>query len=136
MNEIIQCLLSIATIGISSLASVIAARIAAKKEIRKMMLSWQREDMVSSEREFSEMCAAVTQYVVDGNNSNWKNALEKISALRARHSGGAGEHLDVLYYCVHENNQNGADKELSLLIDAKRAQELDKPSKHKRQKRR
>ena len=81
-------------------ANIFAWRISrhtAKREVEKMRLTWEREDMVSSEDEFAEMVEKVFRLLHVSTRSNWADAAGKVAALRAKETGDLAAALDALY---------------------------------------
>lgn len=116
---------------IALLGTVISASIARKsaketaqeianKEIEKMKLSWQREDMVSSDEEFAEMASVVAKFCTFANGGWSDEAIEKVGAIRSKESGTLGQILDGLYDSVKYDRYAEADMMLTDAINEKR----------------
>ena len=112
---------SIIAAKISQKTAIKTAREAAGNEIEKMRLGWCREDVVSSDEEFSEMAAAVARYISSGHNSQKCEALAKVAAIRAKENLQIGSTLDLLYKSISSQDLAGADAGLSAAISIKRA---------------
>jgi len=80
---IISTLISIAGTVISAVVSWNVAKVTANKETSKMLMTWEHEKMVSSEKEFSEMVDAVTRYMQVHSDENRMIALARINTVRA-----------------------------------------------------
>ena len=61
-TEIICTIVTAGGVVLSSLISFFVARSTANREIRRMKLTWDREDAVTADKEFSSMSAAVAEY--------------------------------------------------------------------------
>ena len=92
----------------------------ANQEVEKMKLSWQREDMVSSDEEFAEMASVVAKFCAFSNGGWSDEAIEKVGAIRSKEFGTLGKIMDNLYFSVKNNMYQEADMHLSDAIDEKR----------------
>ena len=121
MSSEITCAI-ITTVGLimSTLISLFVARSTATNEIKKMRLSWEREDTVSSDDEFAAMASAVATYICCDVLLNHIDAMAKISALRAKEGAELSKHLDELYFAVREERHNQIDPLLTELLNKKR----------------
>ena len=93
---LISSIISLSGVLISAAASVVAARLVSKREFKKLLLTWQREDLVSFDAAFSDMVSAVSAYAVRGGLEQRWDAVPKIAALSCRASGPLAESLDAL----------------------------------------
>ena len=93
---LISSIISFVGVLISAAASVFAARLVSKREFKKLLLTWQREDLVSFDAAFSDMASAVSAYAVRGGLEQRWDAVPKIAALSCRASGPLAESLDAL----------------------------------------
>lgn len=119
---------SAAVTAIASLVSALlsawiakkTAESTANKEIVKMKLSWEREDIVSSDEEFAEMVKAVAKvcdfYCLD----NQQDAIGKVASIRSKEYGQLGDVLDDLYAAVKSENFDAANMYLTSAINQKR----------------
>ena len=116
---------------ITLIGNIISAKIAQKtatktakqtanSEIEKMQLTWNREDLVTSDDEFADMASDVACYVHGGYSNQLKDALAKVAAVRSKESGEIGDTLDTLYLCLRQYDRDGADCALSTAIQQKR----------------
>jgi acyl-CoA synthetase (AMP-forming)/AMP-acid ligase II len=112
----------IATFGtvISAVIAWFVSRSTANKEIDKMRLSWEREDVVSSEDEFAEMASAVTLYTSTGYPRNAHAAAAKVSSVRAKETGVLAASLDELYLSIIGLNAVQVESYLTKVIEQKR----------------
>lgn len=92
----------------------------ANKEIEKMKLSWQREDMVSSDEEFAEMASVVAKFCAFETGAWSDEAIEKVGAIRSKESGKLGQIMDDLYESVKRHRFVEADLLLTEAINEKR----------------
>lgn len=129
-SEFVCALISFAGVIISALISKNVAKTAANKEIEKMKLSWEREDMVTSEEEFSEMTAAVARYASSFRTFDFRDAMGKLAAVRAKESGALAEALDVLYQIVSRGHRAEIETQLSKVIAVKRSIKIQNSSKN------
>jgi len=117
--------------AITFIGTVISASIARKsaketaheianKEIEKMKLSWQREDMVSSDEEFAEMASVVAKFCTFKTGAWTDEAIEKVGAIRSKECGTLGQIMDDLYDSVKNDKFHEADIHLTAAINEKR----------------
>ena len=118
--EIICALITLGGIIVSAVISYAISRTTANKEIEKMRLAWKREDVVSSDEEFSVMTRAVAKYVQGSSTRTQSTALEEVASVRAKEAGSLGQMLDDLYSHIRSDNVIAADHQLSKVIDQKR----------------
>lgn len=119
-SEVICTLITVGGVTFSALISYAISRSTANKEIEKLQLSWEREDIISSDDEFADMTGAVAKYVSHNTSSNQRDAIERVASVRSKETGTLGRLLDELYIDVKSNNINNADIHLSQVIDQKR----------------
>lgn len=85
-----------------------------------MKLSWEREDLVSSDDEFAEMASAVASFVQCCTGNRQKEALMKIAALRSKEVSDIAELLDALYTDVKAGSSLDIDNSLTKVLNKKR----------------
>lgn len=119
-TEVICALITVGGTLLSALISYAISRSTANKEIERMKLTWNREDVVSSDDEFAEMSASVAQFVQADRPSNQRTAMSRIAAIRSKESGNLADVLDCLYSAVKSGNVDDSDLLLSEVIDEKR----------------
>lgn len=119
-TEIICALVTVGGTLLSTLIAFFVSRSTANKEIEKMKLTWEREDVISSDDEFAEMASAVATYVQNGWSGNQCTAMSKIAAIRSKEIGSLALKLDQLYTSVSRGNANSADSLLTEVINEKR----------------
>lgn len=119
-SEVICTLITVGGVTFSALISYAISRSTANKEIEKLQLSWEREDIISSDDEFADMTGAVAKYVSHNTSSNQRDAIERVASVRSKEAGTLGRLLDELYIDVKSSNIHNADIHLSQVIDQKR----------------
>lgn len=119
-TEVICALVTVGGTLLSALIAFFVSRTTANKEIEKMQLTWEREDIVSSDDEFAEMASAVATYVQNGWADMQRDALSKIAAIRSKEIGNLAVLLDRLYAEVCKNNTHSANTALTEVINEKR----------------
>lgn len=119
-SEVICTLITVAGVIISALISYAISRSTANKEIEKMQMSWEREDVISSDDEFANMAGSVAKFINHNAPSNQRNAIEQVASVRSKETGVLGRLLDELYMDINYGNVNDADIHLSQVIDQKR----------------
>lgn len=85
-----------------------------------MKLTWEREDIVSSDDEFAEMASAVAKFVQTNSVSYQRTAMEKVAAIRSKEVGTLGQLLDDLYRDLQSGVSTSADARLTQVINQKR----------------
>lgn len=138
MSSVVICTI-ITTIGVivSALVSLFVARSTAANEIKKMQLSWEREDAVSSDDEFAAMVSASVKYANTEDDDLMIDTLQKVASLRAKSVGEIAKTYDLLYLAVQRSNYTGIDEVLTELLNQKRNakanplySDANKPKKH------
>ena len=118
--ETISTLISALGVILSAGVSLLVARSAAANEIKKMQLSWEREDTVTSDDEFTAMVSAAVKYANTEDDDLMIDTLQKVASLRAKAIGEIAKTYDVLYLAVQRSNYTGIDKVLTELLNQKR----------------
>lgn len=113
---LISSIISFFGVLISAAASVVAARLVSKREFKKLLLTWQREDLVSFDAAFSDMVSAVSAYAVRGGLEQRWDAVPKIAALSCRASGPLAESLDALSRAVYGSDLSAVRSSLDRAI--------------------
>lgn len=121
-TEIITALISLAGVIASSVISWFISRNTATNEMKKMKLTWQHEDVVSSDDEFADMAAMVSRCVKFKKGPESEDAAAKVAALRSKESGNLAISLDNLYSCITAQYPVGTkiDAALTEVINEKR----------------
>lgn len=114
---------SISVIGViaSALIAKSVSKNTAAKEIEKMKLAWEHEDMVSSEEEFGYMTASVARYSSNLRETDRRDALGRIASIRAKENEALATALDELYQAVSQQNTNSINSYLTKVINIKRS---------------
>ncbi len=118
--EIICALIAIAGTAVSAGVSWFVSRSTANKEIEKMQLAWEREDVISSDDEFAEMAACVAEFVQSYYGLHQRNAIAKVAAIRSKETGELGKLLDELYDAIKSCDYSRTNLTLSAVINEKR----------------
>lgn len=116
---------------ITLIGNIIAAKIAQRtaiktaqettnQEIKKLEKTWEREDLVSSDEEFSAMATAVARYIHRNSIENGIDAAGKVAGVRSKEHGEMGRILDALHTSIDDRNLERAALKLSQAIDEKR----------------
>ena len=119
-SEMICALIAAIGVVLSSLFSYAISRYTANKELEKLEMTWEREDIVSSEDEFAAMAKAVGAFVQSGRNSDQRSAMELVAAARSKESSVLGSLLDELYMHIQSGNISNTDVWLTKVINQKR----------------
>ena len=85
-TEIICALISTGGVVVSAFIAYMTAKHTAKKEIKAMKLTWDREDSVSADETFNEMIQAVRTYTSCENEFLKYDALNKVDSVRIKES--------------------------------------------------
>lgn len=114
-----------AAVGVlaSGLVSFLVAKSQTKAEIKKLKLSWEHEDIVSSDEDFAAMAHSVGDYVTSAKLGLYDDAREaaaKVAGLRVNETGDLGNALDELYRALQEGGYDAVDASLSKVVEAKR----------------
>ena len=119
-SEMICALIAVAGTVLSALISYGVSRYTASKELEKMKLTWEREDIVSSEDEFAAMAKAVGAFVQSSHPSHQRAAMELVAAARSKEIGALGSLLDHLYMHIQSGHIGNTDVGLTKVINQKR----------------
>lgn len=116
---------------ITLIGNIIAAKIAQKtalktaqettnQEIKKLEKTWEREDIISSEDEFSAMANAVARYIHRDTTTNASEAVGLVASVRSKEYGELGQILDTLYDALASRDTVRANDALTKAINKKR----------------
>ena len=105
---------------IAQKTAIKTAQETATQEIKKMERAWEREDLVSSDEEFSAMATAVARYVHRNSMENGVDAAGKVAGVRSKEHGEMGRILDALHNSIDDRDLEKAAQELSKAIEEKR----------------
>ena len=127
MNTEIVCAL-IAVVGTLASAAISfwVSKSSAEKEIQKMKLEWSRQDIVSSDEDFSDMAVAVSVFIQKQTSKTHTDAVAAVTKIRAKESGTIADSLDALYAAIGRRgsgcspNLEQIDRLLSEILKQKR----------------
>lgn len=119
-TEVISALIAAGGAVLSAFVAWFVSRAAANKEIDKLKLTWAREDVITSDEDFSTMCAAVSRYIHSQRYRDKSAAAALVAAVRSKESGVLAEKLDKLNRALLDNNSLSIDSCLTEVIDEKR----------------
>lgn len=125
-TEIICALIAVTGTVVSALISFFVSKSSAEKEIQKMKLEWKRQDIVSSDDDFSDMAIAVSAFIQTQTLRTHTQAVAAIMKIRAKESGDIAKSLDALYEAVgrrgygYNPDLNQIDNLLSEILEQKR----------------
>ena len=125
-TDILCAFISVIGAIISSVLAYFISRFSAQNEIEKMRISWEREDMISSDEEFTEMVVTVTRYINSKEKTDETAALEKINSLRSKELGELFFQLNLMQRIINIKDSEGKpdfkflDKCLSDAIEQRR----------------
>ena len=119
-TEVLSGLFSLVGIVFSGVLSFLVAKSSASKEIDKLKLTWKREDVVSSETDFSEMVSSVAVYAKALSIDDMNTATKWVAKIRAQESGALGDLLDGLYNQLRDPIVFELEDTLSEIIKEKR----------------
>lgn len=118
--EIICALIALSGTLISALISWFVSRSTANKEVEKLKLTWEREDVVSSDDEFAKMASSVASYIQCNNSHYHREAMSSTAAIRSKETGELGVLLDNLYNAIEQNSVFETSRALTEVIKKKR----------------
>lgn len=119
-TEIICTIIAAVGTALSATISWCISRSTANKELQKLKLAWEREDLVSSDDEFAAMASAVALFVQSNRWESQGDAMKAIAAVRSKEYGEISDSLDALYLAVNKRSPEDADKYLAIVIEQKR----------------
>lgn len=119
-GAVVSLIGSIITAKIAQNAARDTAKETANQEIKKLEKTWEREDIISSEEEFSAMANAVARYIHQNTLNNGVDAAGKVAGVRSKEHGKIGRILDELHKSIDDRDLEKAALNLSEVIDAKR----------------
>ena len=117
-------LLDILGIVLPVLATIVAAFIAKRQASRELELKfdhlqkqWEHERELATESRFSEMAAAVSNYIHSQGSNVWTDALAKVAAVRVESNGDLAAALDRLYDVLDKGSRDKVASALSSAIN-------------------
>lgn len=131
-TEIVCALIAVTGTLVSAVISFWVSKFSAEKEIQKMKLEWKRQDIVSSDEDFSDMAVAVSRFIQMQTSKTHADVVAAVTKIRAKEFGTIADDLDALYATIgrrgagYSPNREEIDRLLSEILkqkrDAKRAQ--------------
>ena len=121
--EMICTLITVCGTVVSASIAWFVSRSTANKEIERLKLFWEREDVVSSDDDFVEMASKVASYISgvrDGYSLGIQDVASIVAAVRSKESGALATLLDELYSAVTSKNLYAIDSALTRVIEEKR----------------
>lgn len=131
-TEIICALISAASVLLSALVAHLTARHTAKKELDKMILSWDREDTISADTAFSEMIQAVRTYTSCENEFLKYDALNKVDSVRIKESESINAVLVQLHNALEQGNRYLSTQLLNKAVEEKNKEKDKMAAQHRR----
>lgn len=119
-TEIICALIALVGTLISAVIAWFVSRSTANKEIEQLKLTWEREDVVSSDDEFAKMASNVASYIQCDSGHYQREAMSSAAAIRAKESGELGMLLDQLYSAIEKDSVSETNQALTRVIEKKR----------------
>ena len=119
-TEIVCTIVTTTGMLISAVISWFISRQTANKEIEKLHLTWNREDVISSDEEFAEMVKAVAKYDNHRTELYRIEAIALVGSVRSKEYGELGCNLDALYDPISNNHICRLSEALSKVINQKR----------------
>lgn len=118
--EVICTLITLCGTIISAVISWFVSRYSTNKEIEKLKLTWEREDVVSSDDEFAAMISDIAELIFYDCPEQKRETLSKVAAARSKESGTLATSLDDIYYAIREDDKREMERVLFYLIEEKR----------------
>lgn len=125
-TEIVCALIAVSGTLASAAISFLVSKSSAEKEIQKMKLEWKRQDIVSSDDDFSDMAVAISRFIQMQTSKTHTDAVAAVIKIRAKESGDIAKSLDALYEAVgrrgygYNPDLNQIDNLLSEILEQKR----------------
>ena len=111
-------------VAIPLVISFLTARLTAKSEISKLRATWNREDDVAEKAAYSDMLAAVSQYLnKPPSHRSHRPAVDKTAVFRAVAPANLAPYVDALSNALTRKDQSGVDEALNALVRRNRNHE-------------
>lgn len=120
VSAIVTVIGSIITTVIAQRSAKAVAQETANQEIKKLERTWEREDAISSDDEFSAMVKAASAFIHSNNFATKRSALEEIAVIRAKEAGELAKIADDLYSSVRADKKDDAERILDCAIRKRR----------------
>ena len=128
--EIICAALSLLGVFLSSVIAFLTSRAIARNEIRKLRLTWDREDSLEFDKGLQELFQLVYEFIDSQNNSFAIPAISRLAPLRVKETGPAAPLLDELHNALDAHNRHRCRLLLSEIVIKYRESKSDTKKKH------
>ena len=128
--EIICAALSLLGVFLSSVIAFLTSRAIARNEIRKLRLTWDREDSLEFDKGLQELFQLVYEFIDCQNDSFAIPAISRLAPLRAKETGPAAPLLDELHIALDSHNRHLCRILLSELVVKYRETKSNTEKKH------
>lgn len=118
--EVVCSLIAAGGVIVSAMFSWFVSHSTANKEIRKLQMTWKREDIISSDDEFADMSAEVAKYVQSASFTFQQSSMAKVAFIRSKELGELSDKLDSLYSAIKSGKPTESDDCLSAVLEEKR----------------
>ena len=120
MSSEVICLI-ITTVGSLAAAAISAAtsKKVAASEIKKLKLTWEREDAITSSEDIAELTRLVYSFTSCLNDAFAIPAISKTAEIRTNATGEFAAALDELYDALSQRNRIKAESLMSEVIKSK-----------------
>ena len=124
----IRALTTLGSAAISALVAYLVARHYTKNEIRRLKLTWKREDFKSVDADFYDMVYTVTHFCKSKSyyNTDFGIAAGKINKARSSSCGSIAPKLDTLYLHFVKSEFDKIDADLDAVITEHRNMQIKK----------
>lgn len=119
-TEIICALITAGGAILSAVIAHLTARGTTRREIKKLKMQWKRDDDLAAQKTFSEMYAAVSKYIQSGWSRHQRDAMEKVSELRANEQGELLNALDDLHAAILSEMPDVAAQQLTVVLQLRK----------------
>lgn len=120
MSTEVVCIM-ITTIGalVTTAISAVTSKKVAANEIKKLKLTWDREDAKTSSEDIAELTKLVYSFTNCQNNTFAIPAISKTAEMRLNATGDFAAALDELYTALSQCNRIKAEQLISEVIKSK-----------------
>ncbi len=119
-SEVVCSLIALAGTVLSALIAYFVSRSTANKEVEKLKLTWEHEDLVSTDDEYAEMAASVSEFILCHYGSIQRKALARVASIRSKETSEIAILLDSLYQAIRDWKLDDADALLTQVVEKKR----------------
>lgn len=114
-TEVICALISAAGVVLSALVSVLISR----NEIKKLKLSWSRDDDLSFSEDFNRACSCILNYIETPTDSYRRTALRQVLLLQSSAPAKIIDPLRKMNHALDSGDPKTAKQLLDELISIK-----------------